>query len=242
MSPSRLKQVRHDFPAPLLPGRLLRRYKRFLADIELDQGGQVTAHCPNSGSMLGCLADHAPVYVSHHPSPSRRTAHTWEMIHINGDWVGVNTGLPNQLAAKAAQLRALPIFKGARQVQSEVRINPHTRLDLLVQRAQGPLYIEVKNVTLVENHTAIFPDSVTARGAKHLQELMALHAQGLDTAMLYVIQRSDADSFAPAQAIDPVYAALLAQALAQGVTAIAVQARVTPQSIWLERTLPVRVG
>ncbi|MBI5522808.1 MAG: DNA/RNA nuclease SfsA [Desulfarculus sp.] len=236
-----LEAVRLDFDPPLVPGRLVRRFKRFLAEVDLDSGQRVLAHCPNSGSMLGCLEDGAPVYLSPSPAPGRRTAYTWEMIHIAGGWVGINTGLPNRLVALAAERRALPCFSDATSVRREVKISAHTRLDLLVQRASGPLYVEVKNVTLVQERRALFPDAVTSRGAKHLTELMALTAAGQQAAMVYLVQRGDADSFAPARDIDPTYARLLAQALAAGVGAWVAQARVTPQGVVLRRLLPLEI-
>lgn len=241
MADPSLKGVRLDFDPPLVPGRLVRRFKRFLAEVDLEDGQRVLAHCPNSGSMLGCLEDGAPVYLSPSPAPGRRTAYTWEMIHIAGGWVGINTGLPNRLVALAAQMRALPPFRDAIEVRREVKISAHTRLDLLVQRASGPLYVEVKNVTLVQGGRALFPDAVTSRGAKHLTELMALTAAGQQAAMVYLVQRGDADSFAPAREIDPHYARLLAQALAAGVGAWVAQARVTPQGVGLWRLLPLEI-
>ncbi|MFH1033485.1 MAG: DNA/RNA nuclease SfsA [Pseudomonadota bacterium] len=230
-----------EFPQPLLPGRLVRRFKRFLAEVDLADGTRVLAHCPNSGSMLGCQETGAPVYLSHHPQPSRRTAHTWEMIQVGDTWVGINTGLPNRLVALAARMRALPCFSDALEVRQEVKVSAHSRLDLLVQRTRGPLYVEVKNVTLVEGDRALFPDAVTARGAKHLEELMALKAAGQEAAMVYLVQRGDAQSFAPATAIDPLYARLLAQALAAGVEAWVAQARVSPQGVGLWRLLPLEI-
>ncbi|MBI4799809.1 MAG: DNA/RNA nuclease SfsA, partial [Desulfarculus sp.] len=169
MADPALEGVRLDFDPPLLPGRLVRRFQRFLAEVDLEDGRRVLAHCPNSGSMLGCLEDGAPVYLSPSPAPGRRTAFTWEMIFIAGGWVGINTGLPNRLVALAAEMRALPPFSDAVAVRREVKISAHTRLDLLVQRASGPLYVEVKNVTLVRDGRALFPDAVTSRGAKHLE-------------------------------------------------------------------------
>lgn len=238
---SQLEQVRLPFEPPLWPGRLVRRFQRFLAEIDLEDGQRVLAHCPNSGSMLGCLGEGAPVYVSHHPAPNRRTAYTWEMIEINGGWVGINTGLPNRLVALAAERRALPCFADALSVRREVKISAHTRLDLLVERQRGPLYVEVKNVTLAEQGRALFPDAVTSRGAKHLEELMALRAAGQAAAMVYLVQRGDVDSFAPARDIDPRYARLLAQALAAGVEAWVVQAVVSPQGLGLRRLLPLLI-
>lgn len=237
-----LARVAWRFPEPLIPGRLVRRYKRFLAEVELDDGHRVTAHCPNSGSMLGCLAEAAPVYLSHHSDPKRRTAHTWEMIRINGSWVGINTGLPNKLVAEAARQRVLPPFADALSVRPEVPLGPGTRLDLLVQRDRGPLYVEVKNVTLVEGRQARFPDAVTTRGAKHLRELTALTARGQAAAMIYLVQRQDAQAFRPARDIDPVYARELERALAAGVEAWVVQARVSPRGVSLWRTLPLELG
>jgi sugar fermentation stimulation protein A len=204
-------------------------------------GQRVLAHCPNSGSMLGCQETGAPVYLSPSPAPERRTAYTWEMIQVGDGWVGINTGLPNRLVALAAEMRALPCFSDALEVRREVKVSAHTRLDLLVQRERGPLYVEVKNVTLVQGDRALFPDAVTTRGAKHLEELMALKAAGQQAAMVYLVQRDDAASFAPAQAIDPRYAQLLGQALAAGVEAWVVQAHVSPQGVGLRRLLPLEI-
>lgn len=236
-----LGRVAWRYPAPLIPGRLIRRYKRFLADVALDDGRVVLAHCPNSGSMLGCQEAGAPVYLSHHPEPGRRTAYTWEMIRAPEGWVGINTALPNRLVAEAARLRALPPFCDATEVRQEVPLGPGTRLDLLVQRRRGPLYVEVKNVTLVQDGLARFPDAVTQRGAKHLRELMALAGRGVGAAMVYVVQHPAAKALAPARAIDPAYAEHLAAALAAGVEAWVVQAGVSPAEVRLERLLPLEV-
>ena len=233
----RLRRAYLEFDQPLVPGRLIKRYKRFLADVRLTDGSRVTAHCPNSGSMLTCLEDDAPVYLSRALNPARRTPYTWEMIYINQGWVGVNTMAPNYLAARAAEERALRIFAGARNVRREVKVGPHTRLDMVVERAAGPLYVEVKNVTMVQKGVARFPDSVTTRGAKHFHTLMELKAQGADAAMLYVVQRGDAASMGPATEIDPTYAGLFHQARAAGVELVAVRAEVSPTGIRLVRRL-----
>jgi len=234
-----LSAVRHAFADPLTPGRLIRRYKRFLADVELNDGRQVTAHCPNSGSMLGCLEQGAPVFLSQNHDAKRRTAYTWQMIFINQGWVGINTLVPNRLVAQAARKQALPLFQGAREVRPEVKTSEHTRLDLLVEREQGPLYVEVKNVTLVADGAAIFPDAKTTRGAKHLVELMNLKSQGAGAAAVFVVQRMDANCFAPAREIDPDYADLLVKARKRGVQVAAVQAKVSPREIHLLRELPL---
>lgn len=236
-----LGRVAWRHPAPLIPGRLIRRYKRFLAEVELEDGRVVTAHCPNSGAMLGCQEPGAAVRLSHHPQPGRRTAHTWEMIRVAAGWVGINTGLPNRLVAEAARMRALPPFADALAVRPEVRLGPGVRLDLLVERVSGPLYVEVKNVTLVQDGLALFPDAVTARGAKHLLELTALAGRGVGAAMVYLVQHPAARALAPARAIDPRYAELLAAALAAGVQAWVVQAAVSPAGVRLRRLLPLAV-
>lgn len=234
-----LARVRHEFPVALTPGRLIRRYQRFLTEVELEDGSRVTAHCNNSGTLLTCLEAGAPVYLSPSQSPGRRTAFTWEMIFINGGWVGVNTLLPNRLVAEAARQRALPLFAGATAVRPEVKTGPHTRLDLVVERPQGPLYVEVKNVTLVREGLAGFPDAVTTRGAKHLAELVRLTGAGQQAAMVYVVQRGDAQAFIPAADIDPAYAEAFAQARAAGVGMTVVQATVSPAGVGLTRELPL---
>ncbi len=234
-----LAKVTYRFPDLLIPGRLLRRYQRFLADVEFRDGRVVTVHCPNSGSMLGCLELGAPVYCSHRAAPGRRTAFTWEMILVNGHWVGINTLIPNALIARAAQMEALPLFKGTMEVRREVGIAPGTRIDLVLERSFGALFVEVKNVTLVRAGVAQFPDAPTARGAKHLQHLMERASAGQATAMVYVVQRQDADAFAPASDIDPRYAELYQRARTQGVQLLAVEARVAPEQISLTRVLPL---
>jgi sugar fermentation stimulation protein A len=231
--------VRWDFPDPLVPGRLIRRYKRFLADVELDQGGRVTAHCPNPGSMLGCLADRAPVYLSPQDRPGRRTPYTWEMIHLDGGWVGINTLIPNKLAFTAARLQALPIFQGVREVRAEVKVSDHSRIDLMVRDRLGEMFVEVKNVTLVQGGRARFPDSPTKRGAKHLGELMKIVRDGGRAAMLYVVQHPGARAFEPAGDIDPRYDELFQQARRAGVEMCVVRARVSPRGVRLERELPL---
>ncbi len=236
---SPLADVRYVFSPPLVAGRLLRRYQRFLADVALEDGRVVTAHCPNSGSMLGCLEPHAPVYCSLRPAPGRRTPLTWEMILVNGNWVGVNTLIPNVLVHQAAGNQVLPLFHGVQRVRREVRIDPHTRLDLMLERASGLLYVEVKNVTMVRQGIAQFPDAPTMRGVKHLQQLTSLVAKGQAAAMVYVVQRQDASAFAPAGDIDPKYAEHYLRALAAGVQVVALEAHVTPRQISLARVLPL---
>ena len=233
-----LRPVSLDYP-DLAPGRLMRRYKRFLADVDLDGRGKVTVHCPNSGSMLGLLTPGARAYCAPAPDPNRRTAYTWQLIRAGRHWVGINTLDANRLAWLAAQKGAVPMFAGPGEARREVKTGPHTRLDLMLTRPQGPLYVEVKNVTLVQDGVARFPDAVTTRGAKHLEELMRLKAGGAGAGMLYVVQRADATAFGPAREIDPEYARLYHQARAAGVEICAVMATVSPRRATLRWELPL---
>ncbi len=222
----------------LVPAVFLRRPNRFIAEVVMDDGRKESVHCPNSGSMRGCLKKGAPVRLSAAPPGRRRkTAYTWEMIRIDDTWVGINTSVPNELAFQAAEKRALPLFQNITGVHREVPAG-HSRLDLKAETPAGSLWVEVKNVTLVEDGTAFFPDAVTARGTKHLDVLVEKVRSGDRAAMLYIVQRSDALRFAPAAHIDPAYADRYGWARSQGVAVWVVQAAVSPEGICLERILP----
>ncbi|MEW6594400.1 MAG: DNA/RNA nuclease SfsA [Thermodesulfobacteriota bacterium] len=228
------------FKQRLVPGRLLRRYKRFLADVRLAGGEVVTAHCPNSGSMLGCLAPESQVCLSRAENPARKYPLTLEMIRVNGIWVGINTSLTNRLVREGIEDGVIDAFGPVAGLRAEVKVSARSRLDFRVELASGQaVYLEVKNCTMAEEGVAMFPDAVTARGAKHLAELMALAGQGHGAAVLFCVQRADADSFAPARRIDPHYAAMLVKAAQAGVRVLAWQATVTPEGIAVQRPLPV---
>jgi sugar fermentation stimulation protein A len=227
---------------PTLRGRLLRRYKRFLADIESDEGRKLTVHCPDPGSMRGCLRDGAPVRFSTSTNPKRKLAHTLEMIRVGRGWVGVNTGRANDAAARALEVGALPELAEYAGIEREVRTGERSRLDFrLVSHARGEpgAWLEVKSVTLAEGGTGLFPDSVTERGRRHLEELMRLRRAGERAALLFLVQRADCAAVAPAEAIDPRYAETLREAAEHGVELYALGARVTARSIRVERRLPV---
>jgi sugar fermentation stimulation protein A len=228
-------------PQPLLPGRLIRRYKRFLADIELAGGEVVTAHCPNSGSMKGCARPGNQVLLSFNDNPHRKLRYTWELTQVNGLWAGVNTGLPNRLAREAIEEGIVVELAGYENIRPEVRYGENSRIDLLLSGSLGLCYVEVKNVTLVENDVAMFPDAVTLRGQKHLRELMQVVREGNRAVIFFVVQRLDAHSLAPADGIDPEYGRLLRLAVNNGVEALAYQARVEPGEISLSHRLPVRL-
>jgi sugar fermentation stimulation protein A len=228
------------FQEKLIHGTLIKRYKRFLADVKLDNGEQVIAHCTNSGSMKSCIERGAEVYLSPVNDPKRKTRFTWEMIKINGDWVGINTGNPNKLAFDAIVKGTIPGLGNYTTVRREVKFGD-SRFDVFAENDTETCFVEVKNVTLKEGNFALFPDAVTTRGQKHLKTLMEVKKQGMRAVMLYIVQRSDVEIFAPAEEIDPNYASTLRKAVAAGVEVIAMQATVTPDKIELSKKLPVEL-
>jgi sugar fermentation stimulation protein A len=225
------------FEKPLVHGRLIKRYKRFLADITLDNGEVITAHCTNTGAMKTCLEDNAEVYLTPVDDPKRKTKFTWEMIKINNDWVGINTGNPNKLAFDAVKNGEIDKLQGYTEVKREVKFGD-SRFDVMAKNESETCFIEVKNVTLKDGNYARFPDAVTTRGKKHLETLIKVKEQGMRAVMLYVIQRSDVNVFAPATEIDPEYAKALKKAYAKGVEIIPIHAKVTPEKIILVNEIP----
>jgi sugar fermentation stimulation protein A len=218
-------------------GILIRRYKRFFADIQLISGEIITAHCPNTGPMTGVSTPGSLVQVSHSTNPKRKLAYTWEMIQVNDNqptWVGVNTGLPNRAIALALEQQVIPELAGGyREIRSEFPYGQaqKSRVDfLLTSPVERPIYLEVKSVTLAQGKVALFPDTVTTRGQKHLRELMALRPQAR-AIMLYFINRGDCTQFAPCDSADPVYGQLLREAVALGVEVLACRFEITPQGI-----------
>ncbi len=226
-------------PQPLIPGTLIRRYKRFLADVQLKSGERVTAHCPNSGSMKGCQDPGSPVLLSRSENPRRKLPYTWELVRANGIWVGINTQYPNRLVREGIERGVISELSGYSLIRGEVNYGKRSRVDLLLQGESGWCYVEVKNVTLVEEGRALFPDAVTLRGQKHLRELMQMVEEGHRAVIFFVVQRADGNLVAPADRIDPEYGKLLREAVNRGVEALAYQARVTPQEIVLTHRLPV---
>ncbi len=224
---------------PLTAGTLVRRYKRFLADVALEDGGIVTVHCPNSGSMKGCAVPGSPVFLSRSANPGRAYPMTWELVASEGFWAGINTSLPNRLIREAIEHGAVPELRGYDGIRSEVPYGERSRIDLLLEGTNGRCFVEVKNVTLVEEGRALFPDAVTTRGQKHLNELMRVVREGDRGVIFFVVQRGDAEALSPADAIDPEYGRLLRLALRSGVEALAYRAEVSPDEIRLARRLPV---
>lgn len=235
------------FPSPLIPGRLIQRYKRFLADVALDGGEVVTAHVPNSGSMMGVDAPGSAVWLSRSDNPKRKLAHTLELIEADGGLVGVNTAHPNALVADAIMAGLIPELAGYERLRREVKYGRNSRVDILLESAgRPPAYVEVKNVHLRrpdrrDGLAAEFPDCPTARGAKHLEELAAMVEQGCRAVMVYLVQRMDCTHFRVAGDIDPAYDAGLRRALARGVEAVCWACTLTPEMIDLHRPLPLRL-
>lgn len=228
------------FQEKLEHGRLIRRYKRFLADIRLDDGTEVVAHCTNSGSMTSCLEEGAEVFLTPERDPKRKTKFTWEMIKINNDWVGINTGIPNKLAFEGISSGIIPGLSGYSKVKREVKFGD-SRFDIFAENDHEKCFVEVKNVTMKVGNYALFPDAVTTRGQKHLKTLTEVKAAGIRAVMLYIIQRSDVEIFAPATEIDPDYAKALKLAIKAGVEIIAMQVKVTPLAITFSKKIPVEI-
>ena len=227
---------------PLIRGRLIKRYKRFLADVVLDDGQTVTAHCPNSGRMTECCQPDQPVYLSRHDNPKRKLAYTWELIQMSASLVGVNTLVPNRLVAKALQNGCIPALNDYGEITREVRINSRSRLDLMLSANGLPdCFVEIKNCTLVHSGCAMFPDAPTARGRKHLQELAVLKKEGKRAVIFFLIQRCDAHFFAPADAVDPDYGRLLRQVVGDGVEIMAWDVLIDLKRIALGQLLPCRL-
>jgi sugar fermentation stimulation protein A len=237
-----------QFPSPLLRGRLVKRYKRFLADVTLDDGSEVTATCPNTGSMRGLTEPGSVVWLSESDSPTRKYRHTWEMIETDiGDGptlVGINTSHPNRIVAEAVKAGAVASLKGYAGLRREVKYGINSRIDLLLEdAAKGHCYVEVKNVHLMRSAgLAEFPDSVTERGAKHLEELANMVREGHRAMMVFLIQRGDAVRLGLAGDIDPCYAEAFAQARQVGVEAMALRCRLSPEAIALEGEVPIIDG
>ena len=224
----------YQYP-PLIPGRLVKRYKRFLADIELDTGEVITAHCPNTGPMTGVAVVDSQVRVSQSNNPKRKLAYTWEMIRLGSNWVGTNTAIPNRVIKLALQQKLLPeLASRYNDVRSEVPYgkDKKSRIDFLLTGSdtQPPIYVEVKSVTLSSGNLALFPDTVTTRGQKHLIELADL-VPDIKAVMVYFINRGNCDRFSPSDTCDPKYGELLRQAVERGVEVLPYRFEITPQGI-----------
>jgi sugar fermentation stimulation protein A len=220
------------FSEPLITATLVKRYKRFLADVRLENGEIVTAHCPNPGSMKSCLAPDWPVRLSFSRDSKRKLPYTLEMTHNGQCWIGLNTQRPNFIVKEAIAAGKIPELQGYGTIRCEVPYGQKSRIDLLLEDGNDRCYVEVKNVTLrAADGGYAFPDAVTTRGQKHLRDLMGIVRQGQRAVMFYLIQRTDGHIFRPAADIDPDYARLLSEAFWAGVEILAYVAEVSPAGI-----------
>lgn len=225
---------------PMIRGTLIKRYKRFLADVRLSSGETITVHCPNSGSMKGCALVGSPVWLSTSDNPKRKYKHTWELIKAPTTLIGINTMVPNRLVKLSIENNLIRDLSGYDAVRPEVKTSQGTRLDLLLTAGDGQkCYVEIKNCTLVEDKAAMFPDAVTTRGQKHLEELQHLVAQGHRGVIFYLIQRMDARVFKPADTIDRAYGQKLRQAHDNGVEIIAMDTAIDTEMIRIRQKIPV---
>ena len=229
------------FITPLVPGILIARYKRFLFDAQLADGRVITGSCPNTGSMQGLTAPGSRIWMSEHDSPTRKYRHMLEIVEADGTLVGINTGLPNRLAEEAIRAGLVPGLGAYPTVERERKYGRNSRIDLLLSGNGLPLaYVEVKNVHFIRRPgLAEFPDTVTERGAKHLEELGDMAEAGHRAVMLYLVQREDCLRFALSGDLDPRYAAAYARARSRGVEAFAVRCRVSPLEIAPIEAIPM---
>ena len=231
-----------QFNTPLLRGTLVKRYKRFLADVALDNGQLVTAHCPNTGAMTGCAIAGSQVFLSQHTNPKRKLPYTWELVVTpDGDWVGVNTHTANALVAEAIQTDKIKTFTAYDSLRREVKYGQqNSRVDLLLQAEHKPdCYIEVKSVTLKQGAQGYFPDAITTRGQKHLRELVGAARAGQRAVLLFCVQHSGINTVAIAAHIDPEYANLCRQAQQLGVEFKAVGTAISPDNITVNQELTI---
>lgn len=229
------------FPSTLIKGKLISRYKRFFADVALENGETITAHCPNTGSMKTCRDEGATVYVIYNPSPTRKLDYTWELTETEGGFILINTHRPNKIVEDAILNGEIPELKGYADLRREVKYGEKSRIDLLLEnhKSTADCYVEIKSVTLKDGERAIFPDSVTERGTKHLLELQKTAEQGFRAVIFFLVNRPDVSSFDVAREIDPVYGETFDKVIKNGVEVIVYQTNITTSEISLAGPLPI---
>ncbi len=229
------------FNPPLLPGRLIKRYKRFLADITLDGGEPITAHCPNSGSLKHNKDEGLEVWVQKSSNPNRKLAYTWELARTEADhWVMIHAARANALTLEAIEAGVVSELAGSDRIETEVKYgHQKSRIDLLLHFGDRRCFVEVKSVTLLEDGVLMFPDAVTTRGQKHLEELIAMRNEGHRAVIFFAALHTGSDSFAPATHIDPRYADLLRQAADAGVEILAYRAEISPEGATLKHPMTI---
>lgn len=232
------------FATPLVPARLLRRYKRFLADVLLDDGTEAVAHCPNPGAMTGLAEPGTRIWLEPNDDPKKKLKYGWRLVeHPEGHFTGIDTALPNRALAEALRAGRVPGLEGYEAIRAEVKYGTRSRVDFLLSAPGRPdcpdCYLEIKSVTLSRRPgLAEFPDTTTARGARHMEELAAMARQGHRAAVLFLAQRTDAARVTLARDIDPAYAAAFDAARAAGVEALALACRITPEEVTPTAPLP----
>lgn len=232
------------FDPPLQPATLLKRYKRFLADVELETGELMTVHCANPGSMMGLKEEGARVWISDSQNPKRKLRYSWELVELPNDAMAcINTARPNHIVHDAIRANAIPELAGYESCRPEVKYGTGSRIDLLLEdKKKPPCYVEIKSVTLSrEPGKAEFPDSTTARGTKHMEELARRAVDGDRAVVFFLVSRTKTDHFTPAEDIDPAYGAALRNAIASGVEAICYCCRIDPTEIVLDHPIPIRL-
>jgi sugar fermentation stimulation protein A len=220
------------FTTPLISGKLLKRYKRFLADVKLEDGSVICAHCPNSGRMTQCQGEDWPVLLTPNDNPKRKLKYTWELVHNGKGWICINTQRANEVAFEAISKNQIPELTGYPSIEREKKYGKNSRIDILLSSPEETCYVEVKSVSLLneqENYT--FPDSPTERGRKHLDELVAMTQDGHRAVMLFILNRSDGHQFTAAKNIDPKYAEKLTWAHQQGVEILVYGTKISPEGI-----------
>jgi sugar fermentation stimulation protein A len=231
------------YPQPLIKCKLIKRYKRFLVDIQLMDGQIMTVHCPNSGSMKTCFEAGWDAYISKSSNPKRKLAHTLELVHNGNSFICVNTGMANKLVLEALNNNIIPELDQYTHFKAEVPYGNSSRIDILAMKSNEQAeaekcYIEIKSVSMVRNHQYAFPDAVTVRGQKHLDELMLMKEQGHHAVMLFLLMRNDGNQFEAAAEIDPIYAQKLTESHQKGVQILVYQTEISPDNITLTKINP----
>jgi sugar fermentation stimulation protein A len=226
------------FPTTLIGGKLVRRYRRFLVDVQLENGALVTAHCPNSGTMLGCSEPGHAVLLSESKDTHRRNAFTWELIKMNGVWVGINVSTPRKIVAESLQAKLIPSLKNYGDLLVDAEYGRGNKVDIMMHGQDSNVFINVHHVAWVEDRIAKFPETPNARARKGLKDLTEIAAQGHKAIALFFVQRADCSSFSPAMSVDPEFGRIFNEAKAQGVEVLAYRSVVSPEEISLGLPIP----
>lgn len=228
------------FTPTLQKARFLRRYKRFLADVQMPDGTELTVHCPNTGSMRECLLESSDCWLLHSDNPKRKYAWTWQLATTpSQDIACINTHVANRVVGEALLNKRIAELAGFDEIRPEVKYGENSRIDFLLSDGKRECYLEVKSVTLLEGGQGYFPDAKSVRGQKHLQELIKVKQAGCNAALLFCVMHTGIDSVAPANHIDPKYGALLTEAANAGVEILAYKASISAEEITLTQALPV---